>query len=93
MDDVSPEVAALLRERREQVSVLYASNVEFYLFRSGTFGAFIENLRALPRRGPAVIIRSIFSGRGGSYSKTQPIAELVDGYAMGRFRQYSELTR
>ena len=69
-----------LRQRNERLSVFYASNVEFYLYREGTIDRFIENLAQFPRAEGALIIRSIF-GRGGfgggSVSVTQPIAELV----------------
>ncbi len=51
---------------------------------------FVANPGRLPRAPNAVIIRSIFDG-GGSTSTTQPLGDLIDGYAQGRFRQYGEL--
>ena len=83
-------IGRFLTARNERVSAFYASNVEFYLFRYGTFPRFVANLGQLPRAQNAVIIRSIFDG-GGSTSTTQPLGELIDGYALGRFRQYGEL--
>jgi len=83
------------------VSAFYTSNVEFYLFRDGTFPRFMANLGRLPHRPDGVIVRSVFpSGGAGallrpgynSASITQPLQELLDGYARGRFRQYGELT-
>jgi hypothetical protein len=65
-----------LAARGERVSAIYASNVEFYLSRSGTLGRFVDNLRALPRLDHAVVIRSRFGG-GGSISEIQPIRDLV----------------
>jgi hypothetical protein len=56
-------IAAYLREIGLTVSALYASNVEMYLFRQGTFPRFVENVRALPAGPTSVIIRSSF-GRG-----------------------------
>ena len=85
-------VGKFLADRNERVSAFYASNVEFYLFRYGTFPRFVANLGQLPRASNAVMIRSIFNG-GGSASVTQPLGELVDGFAQGRFRQYAELVR
>ena len=90
-------VGRFLKERNERVSAFYASNVEFYLFRNGTFPRFVANLGLLPRSTGAVMIRSVFSGGRpmpgyASASLTQPLAELLDGYAQGRFRQYFELT-
>jgi hypothetical protein len=85
-------VGKFLASRNERVSAVYASNVEFYLFRYGTFPRFVANLGQFPRAPNAIIIRSIFNG-GGSSSVTQPLGELIDGHAQGRFRQYAELVR
>lgn len=87
-------IAASLRERKLEMSALYASNVEFYLFGDGRFDRFVANLAALPRARNAVVIRSVF-GRfargGGSSSHLQSANELVDGHAKGAFRYYGEL--
>ena len=90
-------VGRFLKDRNERVSAFYASNVEFYLFRNGTFPRFVANLGLLPRSTGAVVIRSVFNGGRpmpgyASASLTQPLAELLDGYAQGRYRQYWELT-
>jgi len=61
--------------RGERVSVLYVSNVEFYLMREGNFEAFAENARTLPRNERSVIIRSYFNG---PYSYGHP--QWVPGY-------------
>jgi hypothetical protein len=91
-------VARLLAEEKLQVAAFYTSNVEFYLFQDGRFATFVENLRRLPRRPGSLIVRSVFRGTArlpgyNSASVTQPIDTLVDGYASGRFRHYSDLTR
>ena len=76
--------------------------MEFYLFRDGTFPAFIANLNALPRQPDAIIVRSIFRSGGASValrpgynsaSITQPVRTLLDGYARGQFREYWELIK
>jgi catechol 2,3-dioxygenase-like lactoylglutathione lyase family enzyme len=85
-------VGRFLTGRKERVSVFYASNVEFYLFRYGTFPRFVANLGHLPRAPNAIMIRSVFSG-GGSTSVTQPLGELIEGFSQGRFRLYGELVR
>jgi hypothetical protein len=90
-------VGDFLRARRAPLVALYASNVEFYLFGDGRFDRFVDNLGRLPRADSAVIVRSAF--RGGvriepgynSASLAQPMAALLDGYAQGRFRRYTEL--
>lgn len=52
-----------LRETGRTLSVFYLSNVESYLFRQGSFGAFVGNVRALPITPKSVLVRSWF-GRG-----------------------------
>ncbi len=53
-------IGAWLRESDLTLSVFYASNVEQYLFRYGTFDAFAANMRSLPTGPTSVIIRSWF---------------------------------
>jgi len=88
-------VGAHLTARKERVSAFYTSNVEFYLFNSGRFPAFVNNLSKLPRAPKCVIIRSFFQRYawpgGGSASRLQPLGDLLDGYEKGRFRYYSDL--
>jgi len=47
-----------LRERGLTVGVLYASDVEFFLLRAGTFGTYLANLSHLPWSDGAVIVRT-----------------------------------
>ena len=54
-------VGDYLREKGLTVSAFYLSNVEFYLFRSGTFPAFVANVRSLPGNPNSVLIRSVFN--------------------------------
>ena len=61
--------------RGEPVSVLYASNVEFYLAREGSFDRFARNVADLPRARNGVLIRSYF---GGYYGGAHPDA--IPGY-------------
>jgi hypothetical protein len=86
-----------LEAHDEKLSLLYASNVEFYLFREDAFAQFVDNLTHLPHTRRALLIRSVFGGGGGygggSVSLTQNIPELLDGYSRGRYRQYWELAR
>ena len=85
--------------RGEKVSAFYVSNVEFYLFREGTFGRFIENLKQLPHAPNAVLIRSFFQrapvgpARPGdnSVSQAASIDDLLRGVAAGRITSYYDL--
>jgi len=86
-----------LSEHNLRLSVFYASNVEFYLFREGSFARFVDNLSRMPRGDRALIVRSVFGGGGGfgggSVSQTQGVPELVDGFSRGKYHQYWELVR
>jgi hypothetical protein len=84
-------VGRAIAARRQVLSAFYASNVEFYLFRAGSFGRFVENLRTIPHAANAVVIRSVFTG-GGSWQLVHSVPELLEGVARGRYRSYSELT-
>ncbi len=90
-------IGRLLRERREQVSAFYVSNVELYLFRDGTFLRFVRNLTELPHASGAVLIRAVFgrysmSGRGSS-SHVQRIDGLIRDFTDGRTRAYEDLMK
>ena len=86
-----------LSEHNLRLSVFYASNVEFYLFREGSFARFVDNLSRMPRGDRALIVRSVFGGGGGfgggSVSQTQGVPDLVDGFSRGKYHQYWELVR
>ncbi|HET7039826.1 MAG TPA: hypothetical protein VFH97_08050 [Gemmatimonadales bacterium] len=53
-------VGEYLRSRGLAVSAFYTSNVEFYLFRQGSFQTFAAAVARLPRSPRAVMIRSLF---------------------------------
>jgi len=94
-------IGRLLNERGERLSTFYSSNVEFYLFRDGSFPRFVHNLGKIPHTREAVVIRSIFRAYSwlgarpgdGSVSTIQRIDELVAGFNTGRIRGYDELIR
>ena len=92
-------VGKAIAARGEKLTAFYASNVEFYLFREGSFGRFVSNLRRIPHAANAVLIRSFFN-RGGtvptrpgdnSASQLQAVDDLLNGVAAGRVRTYSDL--
>ena len=60
-----------LRENGYSVNVFYTSNVEQYLFRSGIFDAFAENVRKLPIDEKSLFIRA-FTGMGGLHPARVP---------------------
>lgn len=78
-------IGRLLAEQGEQVSAFYTSNVEFYLFRDGTFDAFVSNVAELPMSRKSVVIRSVFHTFFGphplsvpGYVSTQLVEPLLD---------------
>jgi hypothetical protein len=91
-------IGGFMASRGDRLTAFYASNVEFYLFANGRFPDFVKNLERLPAGDRAVIIRSVFGAfrqsAPGYYSSSivQPVSELLDGHAAGRFRGYAELT-
>ena len=66
------EMAAVLSETGTELTALYASNVEFYLWRARTFERWVDNLAAFPLHGRAVIIRSYFPNAGGDHPSSIP---------------------
>ncbi len=95
-------IAAEMAARQTPLSAFYISNVEQYLFGDGTFPAYVDNLKRMPRDARSTIIRSVFpSGfRGllpgavpGSYSASliQPLNQMLADIAAGRTRSYFDL--
>jgi len=75
-------IAKWVRERGLTISLFYTSNVEFYLFRQGTFGRYVENVRAFPWDRSGLIARSYFGGVMG-----QPHPQTLPGYASAQLLQ------
>ena len=71
-DHAVRELGAVMREMGVELTALYVSNVEFYLWRAGTFGAWVDNLEALPAADRAVVIRSYFPNFGGRHPSSVP---------------------
>ncbi|WP_152053937.1 LIC_10091 family protein [Tautonia marina] len=53
-----PRLADWFQSQRLKVSVVYVSDVEFFLLRAGTLDAYVANLERLPRHENALIIRT-----------------------------------
>ena len=78
-------IGRAILDKGETLSAFYASNVDFYLQREGSYQRFVSNLGRLPHTNRSVIIRSIFDrGLGGSMSKVQPVEELLAQSAVMR---------
>jgi len=91
-------IARLLSSRRQHLSALYASNVEFYLFRQGRYPEFVANLQRMPRSQGTVVIRSVF-GRFTSHARPGDVStselhaagDLIRDHNAGLFRSYTQL--
>jgi hypothetical protein len=72
-------IGRAMSEKGETLSAFYASNVEFYLQRDGTYLRFVSNLGRVPHTNRSVIIRSFFNrGMGlGSMSEVRPVEEVL----------------
>ncbi|HEX5830170.1 MAG TPA: hypothetical protein VFY16_04255 [Gemmatimonadaceae bacterium] len=97
-----PEIGRWLHERGERVSAFYTSNVEYYLMQDGSFERFVQNVAALPRAEPSVIIRSCFGWAcGASHPETLPgyfstqlvqrIPSLLEEQRRGGYRTYADV--
>jgi len=83
------EMGVVMREMGVRLTAFYTSNVEFYLWRNATFGAWVDNLAAMPTAENAVVIRSYFPNFGGAHPSAvpgyyatqtlQPVATLLEG--------------
>lgn len=98
-DHAVRELGVVLREMGLKLTAFYTSNVEFYLWRAGTFRKWVANLATLPATSNAVVIRSYFpnfrrrlpSALPGSLS-TQML-QPVDTVVRVPFASYYELVR
>ena len=99
-----PAIGAELERDGHAVSVLYASNVEFYLMRAGTFNAFARTAAALPRDERSVIVRSCFGYACGPAHpnvmeghRSVQVAQTLDAFAAaheaGALTTYGALVR
>ena len=77
-----------------RISTLYASNVEFYLMRDGSFARWARTVAALPRDSRSVIVRSYFPGFAApphpanvpGYRSTQRV-QRIDDFVAGAERE------
>jgi hypothetical protein len=86
-------IGAYLKAHDATVGAFYTSNVENYLFQSGSWGRFAGNVAALPLDASSTFIRACFDscgGANGSRSTTllDPMAVLIRDFDAGRIRTY-----
>jgi len=87
-------VAQYLEKNSCPVSVFYISNVEQFLFENDEFEAYVENVRALPRKPNAVLIRSVASMFLSRYRRSimvtmmQDLSGFLGNYDKGAYYDY-----
>ncbi len=96
-------VAAFLKANGLRVSTFYTSNVEFYLFGTGTWTRYAGNIRAFPLSDDAVFIRSYFPTYGRvhpfnvaghrSTSLIQSIGRFLEEYDARTLRSYWDVVK
>ena len=94
-----PALADWLRRRALRVSAFYASDVEFFLLRSGRFPAYAANLARLPWAEGAVLIRTSTREIAhperlpGDSSTTilRPVAPFLEAAKAGKIRTLENL--
>lgn len=84
------------------VSVLYLSNVEFYLMGDGTFHAFAATAAGLPRDARSLVVRSCFRRACGAYGPdpdspsaqlVMPLDSLAAFHERGAYGSYADVVR
>lgn len=88
-----------LRKSGLTVTAFYLSNVEQYLFEDGSFGAFADNVRKLPRTDNSLFIRWVYqrydhparlTGQR-STSLLQRMSVFLTDFDSGRYQNYFDL--
>lgn len=82
------EIGRYLTETGRTVSAFYLSNVESYLFRGGTFPAFVANVKALPTEPRSVLIRSWFGRGAGQPAAPSGHLSTQQVHTVARFLQH-----
>ncbi len=78
-------IGKFLADRKEEVTLFYTSNVEFYIFRQQVFRRYAANVRLLPWAKKGLVIRSYF---GGVMGQVHPQAR--PGYASVQLLQTAD---
>ena len=89
-------IGRTIKQRREELSAFYVSNVELYLFQNGVFPRYVENLGTIPRNPRSVIIRSVFNGMWSmpdampGYASAS-VVQKIDDFASHKYSGYEQL--
>lgn len=98
-DKALRKIGEYAKERKLEISAVYASNLEQYVIRRGdAYQTVVRNLRSLPLNSRSVIIRSAFGpyargARNGSYSVQlmQPLQVFLAAWDAGKIRDWGDI--
>jgi len=85
-------VGRYIKDHHAAVVTFYASNVEEYLFKGGTWQTFYENVSTLPIDPDSMSIRTFFNHtNAGLRTLLDPIVECLRAVTQGEIRTYTDL--
>jgi hypothetical protein len=83
-------VGRYLKEHDATVATFYASNVEEYLFKGGSWGKFAKNVSLLPIGGRSMFIRTYFT-RADLRTLLDSMQGLLNAFMRGEVRTYNDV--
>jgi hypothetical protein len=85
-------VSRYLKEHDATVATFYMSNVEEYLFKSGSWRSFVANLSTLPMTEQSMIIRAFFTHTdAGLRTLLEPMAGYLAAVKSGEINNYADV--
>ena len=89
-DKAIRSVGHYLKEHNATVSTFYASNVEEYLFKGGSWGKFARNVAMLPIGGRSMFIRTYFT-RDDLRTLLDSMQGLLNAFMRGEVQTYNDV--
>ena len=81
-----------LKEHNATVATFYMSNVEEYLFKSGSWGKFARNVSTLPIGGRSMFIRTYFTHTdSGMRTLLDSMQGLLNAFMSGEIETYNDV--
>lgn len=93
-DKAFNKISEFLLEKEMAVSALYASSVEWWLFKENKFIPWAKNFAKVPITSSSVIMRQIFEGTNGKHRlkfRLQNINSFMKSYNSGECQCYNDL--
>jgi len=89
-DKAIRSVGHYLKEHNATVATFYASNVEEYLFKGGSWGKFARNVAMLPIGGRSMFIRTYFT-RDDLRTLLDSMQGLLNAFMRGEVQTYNDV--